>query len=125
MRFCASSSAFGLGTVSLAGTVAVQLTSLKLLMTTLSVADITVDAASEDDLEMTKYRHIKPPLETRAINREQPRTCAVSGKRMYANEREAKSAAAHRMADKEAGPSQLRTYKCLCCGAWHLTSKEG
>jgi hypothetical protein len=48
----------------------------------------------------------------------------VSGKRMYANEREANATAAHRMADKEAGPAQLRTYKCLYCGAWHLTSKE-
>ena len=38
MLFCASSSAFGLGTVSLAGTVAVQLTSLKLLMTNHSIS---------------------------------------------------------------------------------------
>ncbi len=53
----------------------------------------------------------------------QPRTCAVSGKRMYANEGEAKATAAHRMTDKTA-PAQLRTYKCLYCGAWHLTSKE-
>jgi hypothetical protein len=48
----------------------------------------------------------------------------VSGKRMYANEREAKATAAHRMAEKETGPAQLRTYRCLYCGTWHLTSKE-
>jgi len=43
---------------------------------------------------------------------------------MYANEGEAKTTAAHRMSDKESAPTQLRTYKCLYCGAWHLTSKE-
>jgi hypothetical protein len=53
---------------------------------------------------------------------DQPKTCAVSGKRMYSNEREANAMAAHRMTDKESAPSQLRTYKCLYCGAWHLTS---
>jgi hypothetical protein len=73
---------------------------------------------------MTKYRHTKPPLEMDAVSREPPRMCSVSGKRMYANEREAKATAAHRMADKETGPSQLRTYKCMYCGAWHLSSKE-
>jgi hypothetical protein len=71
-----------------------------------------------------KYRHTKPPLETNAIKRDQPRTCAVSGKRMYANEREANDTAAHRLTDKEKGPAQLRTYRCLYCGAWHLTSKQ-
>jgi hypothetical protein len=54
---------------------------------------------------------------------DQRRTCAVSGKRMYSTEREAKSTAAHRMSDKDYAPAQLRTYKCLYCGAWHLTSK--
>lgn len=73
---------------------------------------------------MTKYRHTKPPMEMEAVKRDQPRTCAVSGKRMYANEREAKATAAHRMADKETSPVQLRTYKCLYCGTWHLSSKE-
>jgi len=53
---------------------------------------------------------------------DQPKTCAVSGKRMYSNEREANATAAHRMTDKESSPSQLRTYKYLYCGAWHLTS---
>ena len=57
--------------------------------------------------------------------REQPRICAVFGKRMYSNEREANDTATHRMTDKEAAPAQLRTYKCLSCGAWHLTSKGG
>jgi hypothetical protein len=58
------------------------------------------------------------------VKRDPPRTCAVSGKRIYANEGEAKSTAAHRMSDKETGPTQLRIYKCLHCGGWHLTSKQ-
>jgi hypothetical protein len=56
--------------------------------------------------------------------REPPETCSVSGKRMYATEREANETATHRMADKEKGPSQLRAYRCLYCMAWHLTSQE-
>jgi hypothetical protein len=43
---------------------------------------------------------------------------------MYANEGDAKATAAHRMADKESAPALLTTYKCLYCGAWHLTSKQ-
>jgi hypothetical protein len=43
---------------------------------------------------------------------------------MYAKEDEAKATAAHRMADKETAAVQLRTYKCLYCETWHLTSKE-
>lgn len=62
--------------------------------------------------------------ETNDVKRNQPQTCPVSGKRMYANEQEAKATAAHRMSDKEVGPARLRTYKCLYCGAWHLTSKQ-
>jgi len=73
---------------------------------------------------MTKYRHIKPPLQTDHVNRDQPQTCSVSGKRMYPNEREANTTAAHRMSDTEVGPVQLRTYKCLYCGAWHLSRKK-
>jgi hypothetical protein len=73
---------------------------------------------------MTKYRHTKPLLETNAVKRDQPRTCSVSGKRMYANEREANATAAYRMSETETAPTQLRTYKCQYCGAWHLTSKE-
>jgi hypothetical protein len=73
---------------------------------------------------MTKCRHTKPPLETNAVRRDQPRTCPVSEKRMYANEREANDTAAHIMADRETAPAQLRTYKCLYCEAWHLTSQE-
>jgi len=72
---------------------------------------------------MTKYRHTKPPLETPAVKQDQPQICPVSGKRMYANEREANATAANRMADKETGPTRLKTYKCLYCGTWHLTSK--
>ena len=62
--------------------------------------------------------------ETNDVKRDRPQTCPVSGKRKYTDEREAKATAAHRMAEKETGPAQLRTYKCLYCGAWHLTSKE-
>jgi len=71
-------------------------------------------------------RHGKtnPSWESGAVKRDEPRTCPVSGKRMYANENEAKATAAHRMADKETAPTQLRTYKCPHCGAWHLTSKQ-
>ncbi len=53
----------------------------------------------------------------------QAKTCSVSGKRMYANEGEAKATAAHRMGSDEKDSKQLRTYRCLYCGAWHLTSK--
>jgi len=63
--------------------------------------------------------------ETESPKKDEPRNCPVSGKRMYASEAEAKSTAAHRMKDQTAGPVQLRTYKCMYCGAWHLTSKEG
>jgi hypothetical protein len=56
-------------------------------------------------------------------DRQLQKICAVSGKRMYASERDANATASHRMNDKESRPSQLRTYKCLYCGAWHLTSK--
>ena len=41
---------------------------------------------------------------------------------MYANEAEAKATAAHRMSEQ--GTAQLRTYRCLYCGTWHLTSKQ-
>ena len=70
-------------------------------------------------------RHRKKNIswETSAVERDQPRICSVSGKRMYASEAEAKATAAHQMS-KETAPAQLRTYKCLYCGAWHLTSKE-
>jgi len=74
---------------------------------------------------MTKYRHTNQKWDTSDVKREEPRTCPVTGKRMYPNEREANSTAAHRMHDKDTGPTQLRTYKCLYCGSWHLTSKGG
>ena len=71
-----------------------------------------------------KHRKPNSSWEMDDARGDQPRTCAVSGKRMYSNEREANATAAYRMTDKESGPAQLRTYKCLYCGAWHLTSKE-
>jgi hypothetical protein len=70
-----------------------------------------------------RHRKTNPSWEAAAVKQDQPRTCPVSGKRMYANENEAKATAAHRMAE-ETAPTQLRTYKCQYCGAWHLTSKE-
>jgi hypothetical protein len=69
-------------------------------------------------------RHRKiVPWESDDAGREQPRTCSVSGKRMYANEGEANSTAAHQMSNKESGGVQLRVYKCMYCESWHLTSK--
>jgi hypothetical protein len=61
--------------------------------------------------------------EARAVSWVEPQLCPVSGKRMYADESEASSTAAHRMSEA-AGPTQLSTYKCEYCGAWHLTSKK-
>ncbi len=72
---------------------------------------------------MTKYRHTKPPLENYSPRQDPPRICSVSGKRMYGNEREANATAAHRLADKDTGPAQLKTYKCPYCDCWHLSSK--
>jgi hypothetical protein len=71
-----------------------------------------------------RHRKTNASWEESAIQREQSRTCPVSGKRMYAKEDEAKATAAHRMAEKETAAVQLRTYKCLYCETWHLTSKE-
>jgi hypothetical protein len=73
---------------------------------------------------MTKYRHTKPEFDTSRVKPDPPKTCPVSGKRMYTSERAANSTAAHLMTSKDSAPAQLRTYKCLYCGAWHLTSKE-
>lgn len=71
-----------------------------------------------------KHRKTNASWETDDATRNPPRTCAVSGKRMYANEGDAKATAAHRMADKESVPARLTTYKCQYCEAWHLTSKR-
>jgi len=70
-----------------------------------------------------KRRKPNTSREAGAAEREPPRICSVSGKRMYANEGEAKATAAHQMS-KETAPAQLRTYNCLYCGTLHLTSKE-
>jgi hypothetical protein len=66
----------------------------------------------------------KSSWELEDTKKEPPRTCSTAGKRIYDSEHEANSTAAHRMSDKQSAPSQLRQYKCLYCGAWHLTSKE-
>jgi hypothetical protein len=71
-----------------------------------------------------KHRRVDVPWEVDDRKADAKKMCAVSGKRMYANERDANSTAAHRMNDKESAPSRLRTYKCIYCNAWHLTSKE-
>jgi len=71
-----------------------------------------------------KHRKTNCSWEMGDARRDPPKTCAVSGKRMYSNEREANATAANRMTDKESAPTHLRTYKCIYCGAWHLTSKE-
>jgi hypothetical protein len=71
-----------------------------------------------------KRRKTNVSLEMDDATRNPPGTCAVSGKRMYAHEGDAKAIAAHRMAEKESAPAKLTTYKCLYCGAWHLTSRQ-
>jgi len=43
---------------------------------------------------------------------------------MYPTEAEAKATAKHQMSQKQPASLQLRTYRCLYCDAWHLTSKE-
>jgi hypothetical protein len=50
-----------------------------------------------------------------------PQICPTAGKRMYVSEAEARATAAHQMSKSSA---QLRTYRCLYCDCWHLTSKE-
>ena len=69
-----------------------------------------------------RHRKVFIPREHDDARREPPATCSTSGKRMYANEAEAKATAAHRMSDQ--GTAQLRTYRCLYCGTYHLTSKQ-
>jgi hypothetical protein len=48
--------------------------------------------------------------------------CPTTGKRKYSSEREAQASANHRLADPT-GPPKLKTYRCLYCNSWHLTSK--
>jgi hypothetical protein len=67
---------------------------------------------------------INPARESAAVPWDQPRLCPVSGKRMYADEGEAISTAAHRLADKQKGPALLRAYNCPHCRTWHLTSSK-
>jgi hypothetical protein len=61
--------------------------------------------------------------ESTAVPWDQPQTCPTSGKRTSTTKSEANSAAAHILSEERA-PAQLSVYKCLYCGAWHLTSKE-
>ena len=69
-------------------------------------------------------RHRKPfiPQESDRAHSNPPQTCPTSGKRMYATDAEAQATAAHQMS--EPGTPRLRTYRCLYCDAWHLTSKS-
>jgi hypothetical protein len=66
----------------------------------------------------------KSSWESEDAPKEPRRICSTSGKQMYPSEREANSTAAHQMRDTQSAPSHLRSYKCLYCGAWHLTSKN-
>src|ERR1700730_4499966 len=79
--------------------------------------------ALQREAGMTKYRHTNRDWEMDDAKRDQSNKCSVSGKRMYSSEREATSTARHRLDDRETAPAQLKTYKCLYCGSWHLTSK--
>src|ERR1700730_16214171 len=80
--------------------------------------------ALQREAGMTKDRHTNRDWEMDDAKRDQPKTSSVSGKPMYSSEAAATSTATHRMEDRETSPARLRTYKCLYCGAWHLTSKE-
>jgi len=70
-------------------------------------------------------KHRKPirSWEPGPEERDPPPICPTTGKRMYASEAEAKATAAHQMS-KASVPTHLKTYRCLYCDAWHLTSKE-
>ena len=68
-----------------------------------------------------KYRKPYNSWESDAAEGEPAEICSTSGKRMYASEADAKATAAHQMSKSPA--VQLRTYRCLYCEAWHLTSK--
>ncbi len=71
-----------------------------------------------------RNRNLNSSWESGIPKPDPPRLCPVSGKRMYANEREAKSAAAHQMERGQSPQLHLRIYKCLHCNAYHLTSKD-
>jgi hypothetical protein len=70
-------------------------------------------------------KHRKPyiPWESAGAERDPPEICPTTGKRKYASEAEARATARHQMSQKESASPQLRTYRCLYCDAWHLTSK--
>jgi hypothetical protein len=70
-----------------------------------------------------KHRKKYAPWESDTAERDPPKICPTTGKRMYESEGEARATAAHQMSQKSA-PAQLKTYRCLYCDAWHLTSKE-
>lgn len=63
------------------------------------------------------------PWESGATEREAPQICPTSGKRMHEREAEARATAKHQMSQENA-PAHLKTYRCLYCNAWHLTSKQ-
>ncbi len=70
-------------------------------------------------------RHRKPIFWDSSTDERAPaEICPTTGKRMYATETEAKATAKRQMSQKESASLQLRTYRCLYCDAWHLTSKE-
>jgi len=71
-----------------------------------------------------KHRRPNISWEFGSTDREPSEMCATTGKRMYPTEAEAKATAKHQMSQKQPASLQLRTYRCLYCDAWHLTSKE-
>ena len=70
-----------------------------------------------------RHRKAHVPWESPA-ERDAPQMCATTGKRMYSSEAEALSTAQHQISQSKSGSLQLRTYRCLYCDSWHLTSKE-
>ena len=68
-----------------------------------------------------------PSFSSHEEKREAPQNCAVSGKRIYADERGANAAADRAASGSDESPGHavhLRVYRCLYCMGWHLTSQE-
>lgn len=71
-----------------------------------------------------RYRKPHSSWDSGAEDRQPPEMCATTGKRKYASEAEAQATAHHQISQKQSPSLQLRTYRCLYCDAWHLTSKD-
>jgi len=61
---------------------------------------------------MPRFKPFNPPYPER-------RTCPVTGKRMFADEREARAEAGR---IRKEGGVELGVYQCMSCDRWHFTS---